>query len=154
MKNTVPIKAATAQDYIDYDEPFDSVKTYEVEFELTVRVHGSDVDVVDDMELEDLWDDEFDIVVADSEDLSWDIFDIVDYEVPDEPGQYRISGIAQLQYTIDNLYYEAQEPMFSDDPVEYVIDADDAETIFNRRSSWVENLQVEKLESSVYTMQN
>jgi len=71
--------------------------------------------------------------------------DLVDINLPEEPGRYRISGVAKLDYSVDEIYVEYGDPDWDDvDPSQSYI-TDYADVDYDPKSSWIENLQVEKL---------
>ena len=133
------------EDHISYDDPIDEFKTYTVEFDTVVVVDEDGVMTPKEgtWETEDLQDDEYNIDVDSGFEVADKILDLASNNIPDEAGEYRISGIAKLKYEIGPIYSGYSEPDRRDESGNYFYDASEAEATYMKRSSWIENFQCE-----------
>lgn len=136
-------KAVTAA----YSEPEDIVREYEIVFDTTATVTEDSFEIDDTEEFNEIYDDEYNILVeSDSDSIVENLQDLIEMNMPDEPGKYRISGIAHMKYFIDNLYREYEGPSDSDDALGSTwLNSEDADINYDPRSSYVEAFQVEKI---------
>lgn len=130
-----------------YSEPEDLVKEYEIVFDTTATVTEDSFEVDATDELNEIYDDEYNIVVEnDPDSILENLQDLIEVNMPYEPGKYRISGIAHMKYFIDNLYREYESPSDPDDALgSSWFNSEDADITYDARSSYVEAFQVEKL---------
>lgn len=129
----------SAWDEPEYIEIWDEDRKYEIEFDNIIDVVNGSFYLADNEQMEEIYDRELDAVIVSSDEVAWDILGLLEFEIPDDPGQYRISGIAKLKYTIDGLYEGVD---INGQPATIV---EDATVRFDPKGSWVENFQIEKL---------
>lgn len=136
-------KAVTAA----YSEPEDLVREYEIVFDTTATVTEDSFEIDDTEEFNEIYDDEYNILVeSDSDSIVENLQDLIEMNMPDEPGKYRISGIAHMKYFIDNLYREYEGPSDPDDALGSTwLNSEAADITYDPRSSYVEAFQVEKI---------
>lgn len=133
--------------YVDeYPESFEDV--YEVVFDFKVNVEDSGVYTTPEEESAgEIYDDTLELTIADKDDTITDILDLISVNIPDDIGTYRVSGIAKMKYTIDNVYMHhegfdgSDSEYLSDISSEY--DTSNADVRFDLNGSWVENLQID-----------
>lgn len=137
-------KNITAADDINYDDPIEITKEYEVMFDNNVVVEDNTCYFPDEEEFNDLEDDEYNITVDDGDGVAEKILDMLLVNLPEINGTYRVSGIAHLRYIIDGIYNIVEAPSDPDDvlPDSYY-DTQFAESRYDDHSSYIENLQVD-----------
>ncbi len=130
-------------------EPEEFKETYEVEFDDIVIVKENAIEF-EESNFEDIYETDYNgmsisLKIDDGEDVAEKIIELVDYNVPEDPGKYRISGVAHLTYEVNNIYAgSVDRDEYGEADIEYV--TEDADIEYDFRSSWIENLQVEKIE--------
>lgn len=128
----------TSAEEIDYDERIDANKLYTYEFDFNVEVTDDGTDLNDsDAYFPEIYDEDYDFIVEDDTDyIIENLLSLVDYNIPEDPGTYRVSGIAKLRYLLDDIYVDYDDDSY---------DVSSASADFDYKGSWVENLQVQKL---------
>lgn len=129
-------KVTSAVD-VSVDDISDS-KTYDYEFDFEVEVTEDMKDITGNSSFfPEIYDDYYDFVVeSDSDFIVENLLSLVDYNVPEDPGTYRVSGIAKLTYHLDDIYPDYGSNSF---------DTSNVFVDFDYNGSWIENLQVEKI---------
>lgn len=121
-------------------ESIDVKQTYDIEFDEEVEVEGTSVDFVGDTHIIAIKDDEYELEeIDDSTGVEEKILELIEPNVPDEPGTYRVSGVAKLTYEITDLYED------TDDRYANHYMTESAKVSYDSRGSWVENFQYEKI---------
>lgn len=141
------VEGARFQETTDYDNPIGDTVTYDVEFDFKIVVSDDgDYDIPDTEKFESIYDDDYEIKIDDEDDVSEKIFDLIEYNVPEEPGTYRVSGIAKMKYDIDGIYIHTVAPDWDEElpGTEYV--TDDVDIDFDEKGSWVEDFQCQKVD--------
>ena len=135
---------------VDYDNPINIEKKYSVTFDTIVEVdENGDMQISESETFEAVYDDEYKVEVDDGDGFAEKLLDLVYYNIPEDPGEYRISGVAVLVYGLDNIYTDTYEYADSYDEgtstgEEFIVD--DVDIDYDEKSSQVENLQVEKID--------
>lgn len=133
-------------EYIDYENPVDAEKIYQVEFDNTVTLEDNIMSFKEGEIFDNIEDEDYNgIEVDDADGVSEKILDLITYNVPEEDGTYRVSGIANLKYFIGNTYEGYSDPDFDDTLPGNFYDVSNIDISYDPRGSWVENLQVEKI---------
>ena len=141
------VEGARFQETTDYDNPIGDTVTYDVEFDFKIVVSDDgDYDIPDTEKFESIYDDDYEIKIDDEDGVSEKIFDLIEYNVPEEPGTYRVSGIAKMKYDIDGIYIHTVAPDWDEElpGTEYV--TDDVDIDFDEKGSWVEDFQCQKVD--------
>ena len=135
-----------SEEYIDYENPVDAEKIYQVEFDNTVTLEDNIMSFKEGEIFDNIEDEDYNgIEVDDADGVSEKILDLITYNVPEEDGTYRVSGIANLKYFIGNTYEGYSDPDFDDTLPGNFYDVSNIDISYDPRGSWVENLQVEKI---------
>ena len=133
-------------EHINYDDPIKVDSVFDVEFSQEVIVKDDIASWSDEAEFEDLEDNEYGYIrVDDGDGVAEKILDLIVDNIPEEPGKYRVSGIAKLNYELSNIYSVYNDPDRPGENGYYGYDTQDAESDYDYRSSWVEDFQAEKI---------
>lgn len=141
------VEGARFQETTDYDNPIGDTATYDVEFDFKIVVSDEgDYDIPETETFESIYDDDYEIEIDDEDGVSDKILNLIEYNIPEEPGTYRVSGIAKMKYDIDGIYIHTVAPDWDEDlpGTEYV--TDDVDIDFDERGSWVEDFQCQKVD--------
>lgn len=139
-------KDITSDDHIDYDQdPIDDKKVYTYDFDFNVKVDDEWVDLEnDDEEFDEIYDDYYGFTVEDDSDSIAEILlDLLYYNIPDEEGVYRVSGVAKLFYDVDGIYLGRNDDEALN--VYNFFESSDAVASYDYAGSYIESLQVEKV---------
>lgn len=136
----------TAKATINWDDPIHVSNTYELEFDAIVHVEDQLISFTEDSHFNQIDDDEYGIIpVATDDDIAEYLIDLVEVNVPEEDGDYRVSGIAHLTFDLDNIYQMTTDPEYDDITPNWDYYLEYMEKEFDPRGSYIENLQVEKV---------
>lgn len=141
------VEGARFQETTDYDNPIGDTATYDVEFDFKIVVNDEgDYDIPETETFESIYDDDYEIEIDDEDGVSDKILNLIEYNIPEEPGTYRVSGIAKMKYDIDGIYIHTVAPDWDEElpGTEYV--TDDVDIDFDERGSWVEDFQCQKVD--------
>lgn len=141
------VEGARFQETTDYDNPIGDTSTYDVEFDFKIVVNDEgDYDIPETETFESIYDDDYEIEIDDEDGVSDKILNLIEYNIPEEPGTYRVSGIAKMKYDIDGIYIHTVAPDWDEElpGTEYV--TDDVDIDFDERGSWVEDFQCQKVD--------
>ena len=141
------VEGARFQETTDYDNPIGDTATYDVEFDFKIVVNDEgDYDIPETERFESIYDDDYEIEIDDEDGVSDKILNLIEYNIPEEPGTYRVSGIAKMKYDIDGIYIHTVAPDWDEElpGTEYV--TDDVDIDFDERGSWVEDFQCQKVD--------
>ena len=147
--STTSNKQAITAGYFDPSEheELDTV-IVPIEFDNVITLEDYNIASFSEDELFDAaYTDEYDgLSLDDEQGVEEKIGDLVINQLPDEPGNYRISGIANLAYQISNIFMEYEPPADPDDVTgSSWWNTAYAEIDYDPRSSYIESLQVEKV---------
>lgn len=136
----------------DYDEP----DVFDEEFELEIDLSGVVVKVEDDtIDLDessieitpDSGDDDFvndyGMYIDDVSGVEEKILDLVEKDIPDEEGKYKLSGYAYLVYNVEGL--ERYTERYSEDDFDETVYTDRAKKSYDASKSHTKNLTVRKM---------
>lgn len=131
-----------------FDEDIEFSKVYDVEFDAEIDVEDDGYyKFTEDAKFSDIEDEEYDLKIDDADSVAENIQGLLEYNIPEEPGRYRVSGIAKLQYHVDNIFEarDTDDVEWDGTPSDSFYITDDARSEYDYHGSWIENLQVEKL---------
>lgn len=136
-----------AEEYIDWDNPIDAQKVYEVEFDCQVVVEPDGTYYIpEEYNFEEIYDDEYEFTVEDDSDfIAEHLQDMIEYQIPEEPGTYRISGVANMAFDIQNIYGVSTPPEPDEAMPGYYYNTDEVDVTFDLKSSTLEDFQCEKV---------
>lgn len=157
----IPINDVTGgitamEDYMidppDYEEPDVFDEEFELEIDLTgvvVKVEDDTLDL-DESSIEitpDFGDDDFvndyGMYIDDISGVEEKILDLVEKDIPDAEGKYKLSGYAYLIYNVEGL--EMYKERYGEDDFDETVYTDRAEKSYDASKSYTKNLTVRKM---------